>query len=774
MVEPLYIDTETCGFHGPTVLIQWAEGDGPIHLHSVWTEPIYETLQLIEKFCTHPGGIVGFNWGFDWFHICQTYTTLSLLDRNAYPEDIIEEYALAEPRARDGFCLKPVKAHDLMLHARKGPYQSLMARDDIRIRRVPTVLAYALAKELEVKVPLKDIYFAKRKDRFQPHWQIQDIPFTNEFKNVVLRFAPSSALKALATDALSLDPFETLVFSDVEVGDSWIPEELGYAPYALAVGEPGDWKGAWPQKITQHITHWTYNVLARKYATKDVEYTRGLYYHFGRPELGDDDSELACEVAAARWKGYAQNNKGLKYLEKLAKERRGKTPTAPRDAMRYILQDADEEMQLVMTDEHGIPSTKKVVLEEASKLLDDDGKPTPIALRAKEVLEARKAAYEMDFYKKSQIPGRLHAGMTIIGTKSSRASGGGANVEAKKAKKSGSINPQGIKKTKKVRAQFPLAFRDQGEMLSGGDFSAFEVTIADGYYADPVMHSDLLSGKKIHAIAGTEFYPGKTYEEIVESDGSSVFDYYTRAKSGLFALIYFGNEFTLASRLNIDVEAGRVAFVNLLSRWKEMARKRKWFEDNFCALQQPGGIGTKVVWREPADYAESMLGFKRYFTLENQICKALYELANKPPVHWKEHKIRVMRRKEGNDQTAYGATQSALYGAAFGILSSNMRAAGNHVIQSTGAQLTKKLQRRIWDLQPSGVHRWIVRPLNSHDELMTPHVPEVKEKLASIVKEFVTEHRKIIPLLDVEWHTNIPNWSAKGKKKPKKKAVKAA
>jgi hypothetical protein len=88
----IYFDTETCGFHGPTILIQWAEDDGPIHLHSVWTEPITETLALIEEICNNE--ICGFNLAFDWFHLCQTYTTLSLFpDHNEEPIDHIEEIA---------------------------------------------------------------------------------------------------------------------------------------------------------------------------------------------------------------------------------------------------------------------------------------------------------------------------------------------------------------------------------------------------------------------------------------------------------------------------------------------------------------------------------------------------------------------------------------------------------------------------------------------------------------------------------------------------------
>ena len=71
------IDTETCGFHGPIVLLQHAEGlDGEIHLHEVWRTAIKDTLALIEELVKHT--IIGFNLTFDWFHICQLYTTLKV------------------------------------------------------------------------------------------------------------------------------------------------------------------------------------------------------------------------------------------------------------------------------------------------------------------------------------------------------------------------------------------------------------------------------------------------------------------------------------------------------------------------------------------------------------------------------------------------------------------------------------------------------------------------------------------------------------------------
>ena len=84
----IYLDTETCGLHGLPVLLQYAIDDGPIELYSIWKNPIYQTLELIEMIVNHPGGICGFNLAFDWFHICKIYTVLSLWPNpDAFPED---------------------------------------------------------------------------------------------------------------------------------------------------------------------------------------------------------------------------------------------------------------------------------------------------------------------------------------------------------------------------------------------------------------------------------------------------------------------------------------------------------------------------------------------------------------------------------------------------------------------------------------------------------------------------------------------------------------
>ena len=157
MTKPFtYLDTETCGLHGPIVLTQYAIDDGPIELYNPWTNIIAETIELFEQLIN--SYVVGFNMSFDWFHIVQMYTTLLLMDdKEQFLEDCIDEYALKEALGRNGPCCKPYNVLDLMLHARKGPYQSTMDRSDIRIKRVPSVLAEQLKDYLDRNIVLKDV-----------------------------------------------------------------------------------------------------------------------------------------------------------------------------------------------------------------------------------------------------------------------------------------------------------------------------------------------------------------------------------------------------------------------------------------------------------------------------------------------------------------------------------------------------------------------------------------------------------------------------------------
>jgi len=793
-MPPIFFDTETVGYYGVIVTIQYAEGDGEIVIHNVWTSPVSETIILLEKIINNKDGIVGFNLAFDVFHLYKLYTILiQFHDPDAYPIDHIDEMAAYEFTGRDcKLVLKPFKCCDLMLHARKTEYQSLMDRDDIRVKKVPTVLVEPLIIELEKRIKLKEIYFEKRKGK---RWQIEDVKdelgfIRPDVKNLVLKFAPSTALKALAHDCLDIDKGSIIRHFEIPVKAK--PKEIGYAPFAYAVGTPDDWKGAWPEKVQTWITFFGYNELNRQYASDDVKYTRLLYKYFGEPEMNDVDSVLACMVAVNRWRGFAVDIEKLQALKSAKLKEIENAPiqaNSPKKVLEWLCEVMDDQEQLALVKDEKLTTDGKLLepisnwrlteichvcggvgCEKCSEIgFIETDEFHPAAKRAKIVLDIRHAGKDINLFNKLLSAGRFHASFKIIGAKSTRMSG------------DDDLNPQGIQRAKEIRSCFTLALEDM--VLNGGDFDAFEVGLADAVYGDPKLREILTSKRichvcgaldlncekckgrgwvktSIHALFGTYLFPGHTYEQILATKklpGEQ--DLYSRAKQGVFALLYGGDANTLVVRVAIS----KTAAENALKIWNRdfivWGQERKKIFDKFCSMRQDGGLGTIVTWADPCEYAESKLGFKRYFTLENKICKALFDIAEDPPEEWMGIEIKIKRRDR--EQFVGGALRSAVFAAAFAIQAAAMRAAANHEIQSFGAQILKALQVEIWNIQPSGIHDWLVQLLNIHDELETPCKKEVVKQIVEIVKNFVEKMRALVPLISIDWHENMESWSEK-------------
>ena len=383
----------------------------------------------------------------------------------------------------------------------------------------------------------------------------------------------------------------------------------------------------------------------------------------------------------------------------------------------------------------------------------------------------------MSYSRKLIFAKKFHASFNIVGTLSNRMSGGDG------------LNAQGIKGSDEVRCMFPLAW--PGYNLCGGDFDSFEVTIADAVYADPELRRTLITKvpcneckgtgkcadekckkchgagthaceecdgtgigtKKLHALFAMILFEC-SYEEVMADKIK-----YKKGKAGVFAEIYGGNWMTLMRNLSISEAIARKADEGWAKQYKGIGKARERTIAKFCSMKQPAGIGSQVVWDEPADYVESFLGFRRYFTLENKICRALFDLARKPPKGWRNHPIKVVRSTRV--QTAGGAVASALYGAAFQIQAANMRAAANHEIQSPGGQITKHVQRAIWDIQPAGIHELLVGVMNIHDELMCSTHPNVVSQVTAKVRMVVESYRDKVPLIGMSWFEAMENWAEK-------------
>ncbi len=750
----IFLDTETVGFHGVMVLLQYAKDDGEIKLHDIWKEKIEDTLELLEWIANQE--VCMFNAAYDWFHISKIYTTFSLFpDHSAIPIDHIDELAILEEQARFlDICIKPKACCDVMLHAQKGTFQSLMSRGAIRVKRIPSQLVEQVKEELEKRVSLDGIYFAKRKDKTLSQWAIYDCKDEHgdidpKFCDIVLKFNASNALKDLARFALKVKEDFILKFTDVEPDKKWRPTDLGYAPFALAIGKPGNWNNAWPSVIQFYVDHWAYNSLARKYAGDDVIYTRDLWKYFGSPEPGDDDSELACAVGSARWRGFAIDRVKMLKMRELAEKKVGNIPTAPKQAKVYLFEVMDTTERVVLNE-----GTKAVILESVAGMavaddwkggwVKEDDSLHPAAKRAREILTSRRAANEIKNYDKLLLANRFHASFNIIGALSSRMSG------------RDKLNAQGIKNTKAIRECFPLADFDNGDILSGGDFVSFEVILAEAVYKDANLRKDLLAGKSIHALFAEELFD-VSHDEIIATKNTT--SYYTDGKRGIFSQLYGGDENTIVDRLGVDLETATKASEGFVKRYPGIGKARKRIFDKFCSMRQPGGIGSAVEWHEPADYIESLLGFRRYFTLENKICKTLFDLAQSPPKAWQAVRVKVKRRDRL--QTAAGAIQSALYAAAFNVQASNLRAAANHEIQSSGAGITKKLQRNLCSLQPYGVHPWVIRTFQVHDEIHAVTRPGNEDKINEIVGSTVESYKDRVPLLEMDWNKKETSWASK-------------
>lgn len=745
----VFLDVETCAFTGPAVLIQYAFEQGDVKLHEIWDVPAKYTLKLIETFCQLE--VVAWNLPFDWFHLQRIYALLSYLDPDDIPKDHVEFL-----QKKDPFCwqqdkaIKPVAALDLLLYAKTGPLQMVMDRKDIVVRKVPAILADMVTEELNKRTDLPDLLFAKKADP-TVRWTFGTHEKDPQFCDIALRFQPSAKLKDVVK-YLDLDDTAKM-FDEVSLSKKLNPEEDSWRPLQTK----------WSFYLQFHCDHWYTNRKARQYARKDVEYLQQIYEYFGSPDAGDDDSELAVQVAVTRFFGFAVDKDKLRERLPSFIEKENAAPTAPSATKKYLYPLLSE-VELLALD----GSTKSNILEEmlnwqvecelcrgeGCDKCDEGLRPHPVCNRVEEVLEARRAMKRRELCEKLIRSVRFHASFNVIGALSSRMSG------------TDGINPQGIPKKSYEREPFTLADGDM--ILSGGDFDAFEVTIACAAYDDETLEEELKSGKKIHVLFAEMMFPDSSYEDILESKGTDN-DMYGKGKAGVFGDMYGGDWNTLVNRLGMEEEHAKQTTENWRNKYKGAARYRDEMHDRFASMKQPGGIGTRIQWHEPDEYVETLNGFKRYFTYENKICKMLFELANDPPKSWTICNQVVVRRDR--QQTASGAARSAVFAAAFNVQAKNLRAAINHVIQGTGAKITKQVQRRIWDLQPPGVHPLQVKLMNVHDELLCVHRKELTSRIREIVLDTVDEDRTIVPLLDITWETDLKCWGYEQKLTDSKESV---
>lgn len=744
----LFIDTESIGFFGATMLFQYGRNEDDINLHYPWDRPIKETLELIESWTDET--IVAYNISHDAFHINRTYNILKFMDLMGYEYiDMQTYYNLQDQPQCKIWCWKPKECIDLMIYGKRGELQSVLKQRPITIKRVPIEMSNLLIEALDI--PLPDIMFSKGKtwkiirlktdgetvspeERSKKERGLLDFEYDESLVNLRLDFTPSRGLKSIAKYVLDFDDTEDY---DGDKGDecSWNPHP--------------DWR----MYFETHNRMWKREKKI-KYAKNDILYLMKLYDYFD--PHGDDlkwtkqDSMIAVMSGAKHWSGFSVDTQlacqmALNLGKKVEEYKSVVSYNSPRKILDYLHEVCSPEEQIAVI------NTKK----ETLKMLSMNPSNSVLANRAKLILDARNVEMEYRLVERLVIAKKLYVTFNVSGTRTNRQSGGDA------VNKSESINPQGIKKGE-IRKL--MTFTDnQTPCHSGGDFSGFEVTIFVAVTGCKKLETQLLTGMKIHAIWGSMIF-GMTYEDVLATDGIKASEengYYSRAKNSFFAFLY-GAQIPKIALMTWKTESEIAeGFERLHKEYPEIRDSQDRIAKMFQLIQH-------YEFCEPRkDYVENLYGFRRYFTNEIMIVKYLHNLMNTIPDELFSigEGIRVIRRTKAQDGNQ--AIKSAIMAVIMQFVSSIVRVANNFVIQSVGGETTKHLEYRLNEFQPSGCNQWQLKTFNVHDELRIGHTKELEEPIRQTVKEFINEYKKYIPLIEMEWESGKHDWY----KKPKAKTV---
>lgn len=773
--------------------IQWAERVdgkcGDVHLHHIWLSPIQETLDLIEMFVD--GCVVFHNARYDWFHLSKIYNMFKRagkIDGPAYDAYSMKGWADLEYMSQFGQCLKPKACVDTLILAQQGEFQSsLMDAKPVWIRRIPIGLAEPLRVMLEQKTEeLPWILFAKRKNPDAPRWSKSDCErldgsFDPGFQDLKLSFSPSNTLKHLAAFLCG----HNVQHKYEDIGYATQPAELGYAPFVkLLTDESRGWlydgDPTWPLLLKEHVEHWSNDENAQQYATDDIVMLDLLYEHFGALE-NDRDSMLACQVSSVRLRGFAVDLEGCKKQLEESLKIVGDAKlnvNSSKQVLGYVAAALDPEEQFLLAngcDQKVIDEIKKeCVLDEREECYCQDDEedeatgegsqtpcsrcegagfvgpgPMPVVERVKHIELTRRHKKRVELFNKLLLAKRAYPDFNVIGTKSGRMSGAGG------------LNFQGIDHSPLVRGLFTLAEGD--EVLSAGDYSSQELAIAATVMQDEDLMAYMRNGMSFHGDFAAELNE-TTYEDIMANKETQGDERYGKGKSAVFLTLYGGTFETLARNCDVDIDIAKKAFNKMLQKYPKMAATRKAISDRLSSIVQgPDGKITHKHVRE--QHIESIYGFRRYFQTEFKIQKMIWDLIKGLPPEWQNLTLKVQRdRKDtGRVQTICGAISSALYGACFSIQNKIIRAANNHVIQSTGRELTIGTQAAVWETQPQGIHDYKLTLMSIHDELAVVSRPEVVEEIEQRIEDKVAEQVEVVELTSIQWFTGNLSWAEKGK-----------
>lgn len=216
--------------------------------------------------------------------------------------------------------------------------------------------------------------------------------------------------------------------------------------------------------------------------------------------------------------------------------------------------------------------------------------------------------------------------------------------------------------------QYRKPFRaPDGKLLISFDFSQQEYRLAGAISRDPIIIDAYVTGKDMHTATASIIY-GKKLEEVTKDERSF-------GKTINFAVLYGSTSYGLAFNLKISQDVAETFLEKFYAGYPTLSMFKRAVEDE--------------IWKRK--YSSTVLGRKRYW--DDKMLFTDYKEANK-------YENRV--RREGF----------------------------NHIIQGTGADVTKLSMIKMFKDNPFGESFKLIMQI--HDEI----VVEVDEKIAKEAEEF--------------------------------------
>lgn len=749
----LWLDTETVGLVGNTKLIQFSVDDGPVEmipLYRGWQENANTVSRLHRLFSMvdDPATLfIGFNASFDLFHLYRLRHQLEGLSLRS-PSRPVQPFRC--------------RVLDLQVAAMQNSilapfaFQKGKARAISRVRRVPMqavdrvvpVVTETLKKVLPADFPL---HVGIHKVSGAPH--LRTLSWTLE-----ARLSLKGLMKAYGLPTIALEDVWPLPEKGAE--KQWLPypDTQVHDPVEVQCDEV---------MRNPEANFWKYSEL-------DIWYLKVLYDRLNRPEP-DHNSECAHAVAYTRYYGFQVDHpvldKTITYYQERVNEIEEKLKGID-------LNSPPQRLKALQALDPLIQSSAKRIL----KLAIDTQRPcADLAATMLEYGPSRQRLLQCQKVAECAT-GRAHPDLRVMGTPTGRMAGtAGLNwqgigqaewiddpveqTEGEDAEwREGEEEQEEGEQMAEVQAQdaverkFKIGLRASILAPIVGDFASFEVAIAAPVYGDQQLQADLDAGVDLHSMAVATAHPGAiklglTYDQIrsaYKAHDPKITGWRKNMKGVVFGIFYGAQAMKVSETVGCSLHEAEEVLQRFYSRYPGIQAFRAQVEKRFCTADTANWSCGCIDRMD--DEISDLLGNKRRWTFERDVALVLWDLGQRG--------IKtgiggtVVRVKEKGQQTVDNAVCSALLGSTIAIQAAVSRQAGNHPIQSTGANLCKMLMAENWK-------RNRVPVLNIHDELLMPAHPRLSApSFRSLVDEFTQTYRKAVPSLRFDW-AETSRWSDK-------------